>query len=372
VPADLISRGNIWLQSVAGGVGGSLADERARAYAVYVLTRQGVVTANFAAAIQKRLEEKHAGAYEPDITAAYLAASYRLMKQESLAERLISKLEMGRTTPFELYNDPLARDAGLLFVLARHFPERLPRLRPEALESLVKPIAAEEYNTYSSAWAILALDAYARAVEKLPPASLTASEVLKSGAVRALTLPPTLMPRVNLSADAAGARFANRSQLNAYWFVEEAGFDRSLPTTEIRDGIEVLREYVDLAGKPVSTVAVGAEIEVRLKFRAIGRGSVANVALVDLLPGGFDLVLNETGALRFGTRRLNWTPEFADRRDDRIVLYGTVGDTFQEFAYRIKATNSGVFAVPPGYAESMYERSVRARSLGARITVVKP
>jgi uncharacterized protein YfaS (alpha-2-macroglobulin family) len=370
VPQAVIDAGNKWLQNLAGSPGASLAEERAGAYAVYILTRQGIVTANLAAAIQKRLEEKHAGAYEQDIAAAYLAASYRLMKQEALAERLISPMEIGRSTPYAVYNDPMARDAALLFLLARHFPERLPRLKPDALESLVKPVAAGQYNTYSSAWTILALDAYARVVEKLPPNSLAVSEVLRNGAVRPLTLPPALMPRVSLDADMAGPRFANKSSLNAYWFVEEAGFDRELPEKEIRDGIEVLREYVDVAGKPVSTVRLGAEIEVRLKFRAIGRSAVENVALVDLLPGGFDLVLNETGVARFG--RSNWRPDFADRRDDRIVLYGTVSDTFQEFVYRIKATNSGAFTVPPAYSESMYERGVRARSLGARITVVKP
>jgi uncharacterized protein YfaS (alpha-2-macroglobulin family) len=48
-----------------------------------------------------------------------------------------------------------------------------------------------------------------------------------------------------------------------------------------------------------------------------------------------------------------------------------VRNEFQEFVYRIKATNTGTFTVPPAYGESMYERSVRGRSLGAKITVEK-
>ena len=45
----------------------ALAEERTRAYAIYLLTRQGIVTTNFAAAVQKRLEANHAKTYAQDI-----------------------------------------------------------------------------------------------------------------------------------------------------------------------------------------------------------------------------------------------------------------------------------------------------------------
>jgi alpha-2-macroglobulin len=53
------------------------------------------------------------------------------------------------------------------------------------------------------------------------------------------------------------------------------------------------------------------------------------------------------------------------------VLYGVVSKDIQEFAYRIKATNTGTFVVPPAYGESMYDRGVQARSLGGKIVVEK-
>ena len=59
-------------------------------------------------------------------------------------------------------------------------------------------------------------------------------------------------------------------------------------------------------------------------------------------------------------------------RDDRIVIYGYAGTRVSQFVYRIKATNAGRFVVPPAYAESMYERTVQARSLGGAITVKRP
>jgi len=195
--------------------------------------------------------------------------------------------------------------------------------------------------------------------------------------------------------------------------VNESGFDKKLPEKEIRNGLEIIREYVDLSGKPVKSVKLGDEIEVRLRFRAISRKAVPDAAMVDLLPGGFEIVAEPLGEVAAGriktqepdkpneedesdegegearenpaprraqpvasgwrspiaTSRSTWQADYADVREDRIVVYGTVFDEAREFIYRIKATNAGVFVVPPAYGESMYEREVQARSLANRITV---
>ncbi|MES2934969.1 MAG: hypothetical protein V4805_15930, partial [Pseudomonadota bacterium] len=69
--------------------------------------------------------------------------------------------------------------------------------------------------------------------------------------------------------------------------------------------------------------------------------------------------------------RSNWSIEYADVREDRVVFYGTVTSNLSEITYRIKATNKGKFVVPPAYAEALYERSVQARSLGGQSLVVE-
>jgi hypothetical protein len=40
-----------------------------------------------------------------------------------------------------------------------------------------------------------------------------------------------------------------------------------------------------------------------------------------------------------------------------------------EYRYRIRATNAGTFLVPPSYAESMYDRTLRARAGASRVIV---
>ena len=63
--------------------------------------------------------------------------------------------------------------------------------------------------------------------------------------------------------------------------------------------------------------------------------------------------------------------DYGDVREDRVVLYGTALPDAKEFIYRIKAGNTGTFAVPPIEAESLYDRSVQSRALGGKIVVVK-
>lgn len=206
-------------------------------------------------------------------------------------------------------------------------------------------------------------------------------------------MPNNLLPRVPFAAGTAKLKFANDASITTYYAVTETGFDKTAPKTDLRSGMEVLREFVGSDGKPVSAVQVGDEVTVRLKFRSVNRGYVPNVALVDLMPGGFEPVLDtpstpepadadqgSTG--KSGTpagsplaglagARSNWNIDYADVREDRVVFYGTVGQDFSEISYRIKATNSGRFAIPPAYAESMYERGLQARSLGGQYLTVE-
>jgi uncharacterized protein YfaS (alpha-2-macroglobulin family) len=58
---------------------------RQRAYAVYLLTRQGNVTTNDLAAVQKRLQEAYPNDWKNDLAAAWLAASYKMLKQDKEA-----------------------------------------------------------------------------------------------------------------------------------------------------------------------------------------------------------------------------------------------------------------------------------------------
>ena len=405
VPQDLLARGLAYVRGVAAGRPGVLGDPRLRAYALYVLTRNGVVTTRELGALREALEARKDGAWRTDLTSVYLAASHALLKQDALAERLLGAARLGEPqhADYARFYDGLVYDAQLLYVLARHFPGRLSSLPPEGLEGMARRIGAGEFNTLSSAYAILAFDAYAQAIGGAAErVQATVAEVLADGKARPLALPAGLFPRVPFGPETAKLRVASTGGLPVFWQVTEAGFDAELPAAKLEQKLEVFRELRGRDGKATTEVALGEEVEVHVRLRSLG-GWHAHVAVVDLLPGGFEPVLEShplaaqaqaeaeleeggeaegeggagpppsagatASALPIGTEASTWRPELADVREDRVVLYGPVGPEAREFVYRVKATNRGTFAGPPAFAESMYDRSVKARGVSSRITV---
>jgi uncharacterized protein YfaS (alpha-2-macroglobulin family) len=430
VPQDMLDAGNKYLQQLAGNDGMDSLDQlRERAYAAYLLTRQGNVTTNALASIQKRLQEAHPNDWKNDLAAAWLAASYKLLKQDDEANRLMAGPEQALVRSkasedfrYGYYYDPLVRDASVLYVLAKHFPERAKALPARVFENIAWPLAHNDYNTLSSAMTILALDSYAgQNASELD--KLGIEEVHKDGSSKSIAaIEGNLLQAGSWDASAAKLRFINQSSLPTWQVTSQGGYDSTAPDSAIKQGIEVVRDYTDAQGKSLDTVTIGQEIDVHVRIRATGDQGVGNVAVVDLLPGGFEPVIqpppvatgqqaadsngNSGGAATdnsadngsgdaadnnngdsngtasdstaapawrstIGLSQSTWQLDYADVREDRVVIYGSATPDVHEFVYRIRATNAGKFTVPPAYAESMYDRSVQARSAGGTsLTVV--
>lgn len=402
LPGDMLDSGERYLMQIAADESdGSLDGLRERAFAVYLLTRQGTVTTNYLAAVQKRLDDRHTKIWRDDLAAGYIAASLKLLKQDREADALIAgpQAVLTRSTienayrfqPYSYYG-PLVRDAGILYLIAKHFPERAKALPPAAIANLLRPVQRGWYTTLSSAQTILALDAYGA---QAGSDKLALNALFKDGTVKPLSQQAGALVRAAFDAAATGLRVDNGADAHAWYAVTVAGYDRAPPQTELKQGLEILREYTDTDGKAVTSATLGQEIDVHLKIRATEVDSIGNVALVDLLPGGFEVVQNPPPAPAedtntdgnanadnaaaqqpawhspIGVTGSNWALEYADVREDRVVLYGTASRSVNEFVYRIRATNAGTFVVPPAYGEAMYDRTVQARSLGTKIEVKK-
>jgi uncharacterized protein YfaS (alpha-2-macroglobulin family) len=393
VPRDMIDLGNKYLGQLAGDdTLDSLDTLRQRAYAIYLLTRQGTVTTNNLAAAQKRLDDAFPNVWKNDLAAGWIAASYKLLKQDKQAGVLIAPLQqqLERTTAepyaYGYYEDPPTRNATVLYLLAKHFPERLKALSPRVMETIVQPLENNQFNTLSAAMTMLALDVYgnsnAPAVEKL-----RIDELAQNGSGKPIsTIQNRLLQAGSWSPAAKGLRFIDGSTLPAWYVVDQAGYDRDIPKGAIKNGLEIVREYTDAKGNPLAHITLGQEIDVHLKIRATGNKGVGDVAIVDLLPGGFEAVMQrppapvdsnandgtapppETPAIRaLGS---TWDTVYADVREDRVVIYGTATPGVKEFVYRIKADAAGKFGVPPAYGESMYDRRIQARAPGGETLTV--
>ena len=186
----------------------------------------------------------------------------------------------------------------------------------------------------------------------------------------------------------------------AWYLLTQSGYDLKPPAAAQNQGLEVLRDYLDDKGNAITDLKLGQEVTVRLRVRALGAKARGQIAIVDLLPGGFEAVLQQKAAPPEPTaeegdyseeegdgEEAEWTPptlplalpgstlnpEHIEVREDRVVLYVYTTDEVTEFRYRLRGNNAGSFVVPPVYAESMYDRSVYAQGGPAgRLQVASP
>ena len=346
-----------------GPAGGDLAAHRTRAYAIYLLTRRGSVTTNYLNALQQAMQEGFGDAWRSDIASAYLAASHELLRNDILAHGLIDGYRLGESSSPETdFDTQLGRDAQYVYLLARHFPNRMARLDGASVRRLVEPVFEDRFNTLSAAYLILALGQIHRNLEQ--QGALEPPEVNVLGPDGPIDVAVTGGPfaRVELPVTANRVEVAGVNH-GVYYTASESGFDVEVPHERLAEGIEVDRTYLDDDDEPVSRVRLGDEITVRLRVRS-QRGWIANVAVTDLLPGGFEIVTDSVRN-RFG----RWSSDYRDVREDRLVLYGSFGENVTEIRYRVKATSPGDFAAPAAHAAAMYHRSLRGRSVAGRLIV---
>lgn len=420
-PKDVLKKGLEYLKNVAGYKPDTLANARISSYALYVLTRNGLVMSDAMSSLAEAM--KTGGpSWENDLAGVYLAASEQLLQKKDEASDLIANAKFNtKIVPdYDNFYDDLVFESQLLYILARHFPERLTNIPKEDLQSMVNMITSESYNTISSAYSILAFSAYADALGSPTAGSVLVTQEMLDNTKKELVFPVGLFPKTDVSDDAKSLAFQNSGDAGLYYQLVEAGFDKTPPATEIKQKLEVQREFRDENGNVVASTAVGGSLMVHLKIRSIEAGGYQNVAVVDLLPGGFEVEFNSIreddnqeppsdaysndengegevdgddgeveGEGEGGNEEYNYeeedqtppsvalisqsestlVPDYVDIREDRVIIYGPVSEEAKEFVYKIRAVNKGNFTVPPSYGESMYDRSVKARSISSKITV---
>lgn len=406
VPDDMLAALNRYLEAQAADRSGNdLPALRSRTLAVYLLIRQGRTASNLLGAVHEQLKRDQPRTWENDVAGLFVAASYQLLQQDKAARGLASKaiVRANRVAPATSPGYAYFHNAGIdhawtVYLVNKHFPAMVKQLQAVALERLLDPLRNNSYNTLSSALTVLAMDAYAAANKQQPLPTLQAGG--KDGKPRNIGAAIGQITRGAFTARDTQLWVAPADKAPAWYLLNQSGYDRIAPKAAQSHGLEVIRDYLDNAGKPINTLTQGDEVTVRLRIRALGANARGDIAIVDLLPGGFEPVLqypeaalavktpvsdeadyegcegedcgNEEGgkstqpsnappAPTLALPGSSFQPQHVEQREDRIVLYGYVSAQVSEFRYRVRANNSGRFAVPPIYAESMYERAVYAQ-----------
>jgi uncharacterized protein YfaS (alpha-2-macroglobulin family) len=369
--SEMFTTGLRNLQTMAGREPSTFSDARTLAYAIYILTREGVVTTNYILNLRDYLDKHYARDWQKDVTGVYLAGALKLLHQDDDAERLIAQYRLG--DPHNSYwNDfcqLLGADSQYIAILARHFPARLRKISAEEFEKIARPIGEGQFNTLSAAYAVAALKAYSQIVAKNVP-ELSIAELHDNKTETRLQSGPKLLQRADFSAQTKALRFCTSTPISgpgAFFQVIEAGFDRTAPDQALADGLEVYREFLVKNTQGVTRMHLGESVHVRLHVRSLKDQAFTNVAIIDLLPGGFEVV---DSSLRPGVSSIRGI-DYVDVREDRVVFFGTAPRAALQIDYDIKSCNRGEFVVPPVFVQSMYDRGVKGRGVGGKIIVTQ-
>jgi len=281
------------------------------------------------------------------------------------ANSLVSGYRIGNhaSDAYSDFQSPLTLDAQYVYLLANHFPDRLKALQGKGIRELVAPVFGGRYNTIGASYTMLALAAYGKAVESnTADGKIAIGELLADGVKQALAVQRQPFVSATPSVQAQAVTLSGESPF--FYQVSQAGFELGMTKQAISQGLEVQRDYLDSEGHEVKQLAQGQEVTVRLRIRSLESAQVDNVAVIDLLPGGFEVLRDSVPR-----EAREWLADYVDIREDRVIFYGSFSSRVTELQYRAKLTAAGRFMVPPAYAESMYNRSVHARSLSDEFLV---
>lgn len=400
IPDETFRRAQDYVKQLVSRSPSSLKQARVQAYGIYLLTRNGEVTANFLPNLLHYLDTDEKTVWHDDLTAVYLAASYRLMQLVPEANALLDQFALGDPSYWSAHSrywqeddafyNSLNRYAQYLSILSAHFPERLAKLDRTVLFRIANFIGEGSYNTLSSSYAVMAFSDYGAASTQQTQGQLTISQRSGKGAFAPLPLTGELIKRAQLSLAQSEVQFSGGGKLGLFYQIATDGYDASLPIKAIEDGLEISRQYQNADHEPVKTVKIGATVDVVITMRAHDDKNLRNMAVVDLLPAGFEIVPdsihhstpandnnsgNEEG--EDGSRQAehgeeatsSWSPDMIDAREDRLIAFGSIAAEPVTYRYKIKAVNAGTFVTPPAYAESMYDRTIKARGVTGALAV---
>ena len=149
-PAEMFASGLRNLQKMVAKEPQDLDDARRIAYAIYLLSREGVVTTNYIINLREYLDKNHAEEWKNDMTGVYLAGALHILKKEDEATKLIAAYRIGQLdkTRINDFYQPLGADSQFVAVLAREFPDRLKKLPGTEFAKVLKPIGDGTFNTF--------------------------------------------------------------------------------------------------------------------------------------------------------------------------------------------------------------------------------
>lgn len=261
---------------------------------------------------------------------------------------------------------------------------------PKIVRGLVEAARQGAYrSTQTTAWTLLALNAYAQKLESATPrfTALTTLDVAGqlyqlseerfeqvSWDARTVQRPLSGLP---LDHQKRSLRFSVEGEGQLHYSARLHYLPKEMPTEAADRGLVVQRWYSSPEGDPKTQLLAVEEGQlVRVHLRIASPVTRHYVAIEDPLPSGLEAVdpaLKTTAALVESIPGLKsdagdfawWRGVFDYRelRDDRARLFATyLPAGVHSFSYMARATTAGTFVRPPARAHEMYHPEISGRS----------
>ncbi len=314
-----------------------------QAKALYLLARNSESFTGQLSKLENYFEE-NVKDWTKTIDGAYIASTYKLLQNKDKAEEIIKKFETEKKENYYSdYDSSSIRNMTYIYLISNHFPELLnnPNIT-ELIQNMANNIINKDYNTLSSAKTILAVTAYSKANEyKDENIEIFVDEKKAEMTKNKLGFVQSAIP-----ADAKDIQIKSSSAGNSglFYTITQQGFFKD-KRQNVSEGLYVDKKYLDKNGNEKNVVELGDEVTVKITIKTTTDEYLENIAIVDLLPGGLNIVPGS----------LEGSFDSFDVREDRILIYTSAEANTKEFVYKTKAIASGTFVQPAVEANHLYD-----------------
>ena len=351
IPKNMNSRAVDYMRTFAGTPINNEFDAAAHAFVIYILTKNGYITTGYIDAFEEYANQNIKN-WQSDLMGAYIATAYKLLKQDAKATNMISKYRAAsrlRVTDNMFRN--AVSDNAIYMYLDRHFFGN----RVNEFDDIVSEYIDDgNYTSYISASIILAASG---GIDDSPDYPATISVLADGVNMEKINHDGMVSVNIPLSAKQISIRCdACDRKHQPYYTIISRGFPHDAEHQS--NGMEITREYLDTNDNRITSANVGDTIKVKINIRSRRGDIIPNVAIIDLVPGGF-IAGDVSGDI-----------SFAESREDRVLVFLDVTRDGQTITYNAQIGAAGSFQIPPIYAASMYNPQINATgNVGKTFTV---
>lgn len=308
---------------------------------------------------------------------ADLAIAWNLIGRKDRALAVLTADTLTQAPPVSFHDritSPVQQTATLLNALLELDREHpwIPGLVTKLLEARK---SGHWGNTAENATALRALVRY-QSIPGEPPNYSGTVTAASGGPIPFQHTQPTVFTVVDPTSP---LQFNSAGQGQFFVNVTTTGLQRANALQTYDRHLEVRRTWTDRTGQVIDPqqIKVGDLVHVSVTLKTLPNAEhsyVPNVAIVDALPGGFEIEnprLSTSAAATGEESRDGSTADHVEFLDDRVVLFTPSSQEIRTFHYALRAVATGQFVAPPIQASCMYQADYASVHGGGKVTITK-